>query len=376
MSDAASFRAQFPVTARKLYLNAGTEGPVPRRAAEAVAERVARDADEGRVGREYLDMVLDLAARVRAGYAQVLGAEPSEVALTGSTTDGLNTVLGGLSFAPEDEILTSDEEHPGLLAPLRLARLRHGVSIRVVPFEALAESVGPRTALVACSHVSWVGGRVCDVEGLRQRGVPILLDAAQALGAIPVDVHRLGVDFYAASGQKWLCGPEGSGCLYVRADRLGDLEPPWPWYSTLGGEQKGLDSELAEGTARLDNGFPPAVRSAWTLASLEVLAEPGWQWVHERALRLAARLADGLAERGLAVAPRGASTLVSWHSENPEAEVARLGELGIVVRSIPLGSLIRASAGAWTAESELDRLLEAVVPGGPGAGSPPAAPDP
>src|SRR6202034_1678113 len=117
--------------------------------------------------------------------------------------------------------------------PRRLARERHGASIRVVPFTELAAEVSPATKLIACSHVSWVNGAIVDIAALRSTGVPFLLDGAQALGAIPVDVQDLGGDYYAASGQKWLCGPEGSGCLYVRPDRLDELAPPWPAYATL-----------------------------------------------------------------------------------------------------------------------------------------------
>ena len=361
MTDPAAFRAQFPVLAGLAYLNAGTEGPVPTAAAEAVQARVQRDLTEGRVGRPYFETVLELAATMRAGYAEVLGAGPGEVALTGSTTDGVNSVLGGLRLAPGDEILTSDEEHPGLLAPLRLARIRQGVSMRAVPFETLPEALGPRTRLVACSHVSWVSGRLADVPALVAGGVPVLLDAAQALGAIPVDVHALGVDFYAASGQKWLCGPEGSGCLYVRRDRLDDLEPPWPGYMALAGD-KGLHSELAEGTSRLDLGFPPAIRSAWARASLDVLAAAGWPWVHERAASLAQLLADRLAARGIEVAPRGRTTLVSWPVRDAEAEVARLAQAGFVIRSIPAAGLLRASVGAWSSEDEIERLAATAAP--------------
>ncbi len=361
MTDPAAFRAQFPVLAGLAYLNAGTEGPVPRAAAEAVQARVRLDLTDGRVGRPYFETVLELASTTRAGYAQVLGAQPGEVALTGSTTDGVNSVLGGLRFAPGDEILTSDEEHPGLLAPLRLARIRQGVSVRAVPFERLSEALEPRTRLIACSHVSWVSGRLADVPALVAGGVPVLLDGAQALGAIPVDVHALGIDFYAASGQKWLCGPEGSGCLYVRPDRLAELEPPWPGYMTLAGD-KGLNSELAEGTARLDLGFPPAIRSAWARASLDVLAAAGWPWVHERAASLAQLLADRLTERGIEVAPRGRTTLVSWPARDWEAEVVRLASAGFVIRSISAAGLIRASVGAWSSEDEIERLAGTAAP--------------
>jgi L-cysteine/cystine lyase len=290
----------------------------------------------------------------------VLGAEPSEVALTGSTTDGVNTVIGGLDLRPGDEIVTSDQEHPGLLAPLARARRRSGITIRVVPFADLAAAVSDSTRLIACSHVSWVGGEVADVAALVATGVPVLLDAAQALGAIPLDVHALGVDYYAGSGQKWLCGPEGSGALFVRPDRLEDLLVPWPGYSSLADAHDALESDWAEGVARLDHGFPAGMRTAWALASMGVFEAAGWDWVYDRAASLAAGLADRLAERGLEVRPRGRSTLVTWKADDVDAEVARLAAERVVVRSIPAFGVIRASVGAWTSEEEIDRLIELV----------------
>ncbi len=361
MTDPAAFRGQFPVLEHKSYLNAGTEGPLPKAAADAVHSRIDAEVAQGRCGQDYFEALIGLAAQLRAAYAQVLGAEPGEVALTGSTTDGVNTVISGLRLQAGEEILTTDEEHPGLLAPLNLARRRHGISVRVVPFAELPDAVSPATRLIACSHVSWVSGRVMDVVALTATGVPVLLDAAQAIGAVPVDVKALGCAFYAASGQKWLCGPEGSGCLYVSPDRLEDLLVPWPGYSSLADPADALESGPAVGVARLDHGFPSGMRSAWALASLQVLGGAGWDWVHDRAATLAARLADDLAARGLEVGPRGRSTLVSWKAEDPAAEVQRLGQSGVVVRSIPAFSLVRASVGAWSSEDELDRLVELVA---------------
>ena len=354
--DPAAFRSEFPVFERVSYLNAGTEGPVPRRAAEAVHTRVDLEVTQGRCGRPYFDELIEMASRMRDGYAAVLGCDASQVALTGSTTDGVNTVLSGLDLRPGDEILTSDEEHPGLLAPLGRAIRLHGVSVRVVPFRELPDAVTASTRLVACSHVSWASGRIADVEALQAAGAPILLDAAQALGAIPVDVRALGCDFYAASGQKWLCGPEGSGCLFVREERLDDLMVPWPGYASLADPAQALEFEPAEGVKRLDHGFPTGLRSAWVLASLEVLGGPGWDWVHERATSLAAGLAERLRELGVEVHDRDRSTLVSWHAEDAGAEVERLAEAGIVVRSIPAFGLVRACVGAWSSEEEVERL--------------------
>ncbi len=357
MADAASFRSEYPVLERLSYLNAGTEGPVPRRAAEAACARIELECAGGRCGRPYFEALMEAAGALRAAYASVVGADPADVALTGSTTDGVNTVIGGLDLRAGDEILTSDEEHPGLLAPLARARALRGVEIRVVPFDEIASEVSPATRLVACSHVSWVGGKLVDAAALRATGVPFLLDAAQAVGAVPVDVAALGCDFYAGSGQKWLSGPEGSGCLYVKRERLDELTSPWPGYSSLADPREPLTSGAAEDAKRFDHGFPAGLRSAWALASMGVLSDAGWDWVHDRAASLAASLADRLRERGFAVAPRGRSTLVSWTAADADADVQRLAREGIIVRSIPAFGLVRASVGAWTSEDEIERLV-------------------
>jgi selenocysteine lyase/cysteine desulfurase len=360
VTDPAAFRAHFPVLERVSYLNAGTEGPLPQRAADAVTERVAAEVTGGRAGRAYMERVRELAGELRDGYAGVLGCDPADVALTGSTTDGVNTVLAGMSLRAGDEIVTSDEEHPGLLAPLgRLKRLA-GVTVTVAPFAHIADAVRSTTRLVACSHVSWVSGQVVDSAALAATGVPFLLDAAQSVGAVPVDVHALRCAFYAGSGQKWLCGPEGSGCLYVSREHLDQLTVPWPGYGSLADASQALDSGPAESAARFDHGFPPGLRSAWALASLSVFEDAGWEWVHGRAAELAAGLAERLAERGLEVGPRGRSTLVAWkpRADDLDAEVARLAEAGFVVRSIPSNGLIRASVGAWSSEDELAALVD------------------
>src|SRR5437016_5027663 len=223
MTDPGWFREQFPVFERLAFMNAGSEGPIPLRAAEAVQSRLRDELEGGRGGRPYFMALLELAMTLRRRCAELLGCDPDEVALTGSTTDGVNTVVSGLDLRPGDEIVTSDEEHPGLLAPLARAQRRYGVVIRAVPWDELAAAVGPKARLIACSHVSWVSGRLLDAGALAATGVPVLLDGAQGLGAVPVDVRTIGCDFYAASGQKWLCGPTGSGCLFVKRDRIDEL---------------------------------------------------------------------------------------------------------------------------------------------------------
>ena len=351
-------RGAFPVLERVAYLNSGTQGPVPARAAEAARAEVERECAEGRGGAPHFGRILELGEGLRAGVAGVFGCEADEVALTRSTTDGMNAALTVLELGRGDEVLTSDEEHPGLLAPLAAHRARRGFEVRTAPFAELADAIGPRTKLVACSHVSWVNGQVVDAAALAASDALVLLDGAQGLGALPTPMRELGCDFYGAAGQKWLCGPDGSGFLYVRGDLCRDLPVPWPSYMTLADPSRPLDSEPQAAARRFDLGFS-APLWAWSLAALETLAAAGWGAVFERAADLADRLATGLAERGVDVAPRGRSTLVSWHSGDPAAETQRLGAAGVLVREIPGRGLVRASVGAWSSEEDLERVLAA-----------------
>src|SRR3954449_11816600 len=154
--DQARLRSEYPVLERVAYMNAGTDGPVPRRGHDAAVERLRVELEGGRSGALYFEGLKDLATRLRERLAGFMGCDPGDLALTRSTTDGMSTALASLrDVGRGDEVLTSDEEHPGLLAPLELARRRNGFDVRLVPFDELANEVRPRTKLVACSHVSW-----------------------------------------------------------------------------------------------------------------------------------------------------------------------------------------------------------------------------
>jgi L-cysteine/cystine lyase len=358
-SPVDDLRAAFPVLERLSYLNAGTNGPIPRAAADAVAAEIQAELEGGRGDKAFFEeRVIARVDELRRRVAPLLGCETAELALADSTTGGVNAVLSMLELGPGDEVLTSDEEHPGVLAPLGAGRARRGFDVRAVPFEELPGEVGQRTRLVAVSHVSWITGRVLDPAAI---DAPLLLDGAQGLGAVPVDVKALGCDFYAASGQKWLCGPNGLGYLYVRQERIRELVPPWPGYGSLAQAERPLELVLQEDARRFDAGLVAPHHSAWALAALDVLTNPGLAEVHARAAGLASRLASQLAERGLTVAPRGDSTLVSWESPDPEADAAGLRERGVIVRHLPGWPYVRASVGAWSSEEELERLLPLVA---------------
>jgi L-cysteine/cystine lyase len=353
--DAAALRAEFPVLEHTAYLNAGTDGPVPSAAVRAANEALASQEADGR-------FVTHFEARqaghgkLREAYARVLGCAVEDVALKTSTSDGLGSVLAGLDLGPGHEIVTSDTEHPGLLGPLVVARMR-GVKVRAVPLKEVANAVTATTTLVACSHVSWVNGEIAPAE-LAELDIPVILDGAQGAGAIPLDMTVIGCAAYAAAGQKWLCGADATGMLYVAPEFRERIRPVAPAYMAFADASQGLDSSLHTDARRYDTASVSREGVAFTLAAIELLESYGLRDVETRAVELTRRFAESLRERGKTVAPRDDTTLVAWEDEDPEATRDRMTEAGIVIRNLPHTPYLRASVGAWNDESDLQKLLD------------------
>ena len=183
--DLSAVRAELPVLERYAYLNAGTNGPLPRRSAEAMIQAVERDLAEGRSSKSYFERLLAQREELRGALGRILEAPGETIALATSTTEGCNVVLTGLGIGPGDEVVTSDSEHPGLFGGL----LTSGAEVREVELssrpaaealEALEAAITPKTRLLALSHVSWLTGAVFPVRELAGRGIPVLVDGAQA----------------------------------------------------------------------------------------------------------------------------------------------------------------------------------------------------
>lgn len=343
-------RALFPVLERLAYLNAGTFGPIARPTAEAVDAQQRSELEHGRFGKAYFERLLALRSELRAALAGLVGVEAEQVALTASTTDGCNIVLAGLGLGPDDEVVTTDQEHFGLLGPLHASGARIVVTAAVP--EAILAAVTPRTRLLAVSQVLWTTGSVLPVQELRERsGVPILVDGAQSVGAIPVDAA--GLDFLTISGQKWLCGPDSTGALVVNdPERLRVARPSY--FSQTSYEPTGR-FEPQEGAARFDPNWLPLSSLAGLIAALEVAPE----WRYERSAEQARRCRQLLASR-VEIVP-GDATLVSFKVENTGALITSLAEQGVVVRDLPDTGLVRASCGWWTSDGDLERLAAGVI---------------
>ena len=344
--DAA--RSQFPVLERQAYLNAGSNGPLPRAAVEAAQAWLARDLEQGRSGMPYIDELARLREQVRAGFADVVGASPEQLALTDSTTRGCQIVVAGLGLTAGDEVVTTDEEHFGLLGPLHASGAR--VVVTSPNEDSVLAAVTERTRLIAVSHVLWTTGRKLNIPRLKEPGLPVLVDGAQAAGAIPPDLAA--ADFYTISAQKWLCAAEPTGGLYVREPER--LPVALPSYFAMTAHEADGSYTARNGARRFDSGWLAGPILSGLVASLACHPE----WRYERAAEMAARCRELLEPLVELVTPPGQSTLVSFRPAGDPGDLVRaLGERGVIVRDIPGHGVVRASCGWWTSEDDLERLV-------------------
>jgi L-cysteine/cystine lyase len=353
-------RGQFPVLERFAYLNAGTLGPLSQPTVSAMEDRSRFDQERGRGGRPWFESVLALRNDVRARLAAVIESTPENVALTSSTTDACNIVLAGLDLDADDEIVTTDAEHPGLLLPLNVSGARVLVAeVANRPTERALETivscVTARTRLVALSHVLWTTGQVMPVHEIkREADVPVLVDGAQSVGALPVSVGDL--DYYTVSCQKWLCGPDPLGALHVREPE--GLPIAIPTYFAQKSIERDGSFVPKEGAARFDSGWlsPPA------LAGLVAALDGAPEWRFERAAEMASHCRRALAERFELVGDDVRGTLVSFVAPGePADDAVRLYERDVVVRDLPGTSWLRASCGWWTNDEDIERLVDGLA---------------
>lgn len=240
MIDVAAVRAGIPALANSIYLNTGTFGPLPAVAADEIRRAYGEVERLGTFSPPvFWEMELEGFEAVRGQAAALMGVDPSAIALTRNVTDGINIVLHGLEWAPGDEVILTDQEHPAGSVPWLALAERAGVKLRWLevtfdPDELIrrfAALLTPRTRLAQLSHVSCLNGYRLPVERLcrlaREAGALTLLDGAHAEGQFSVDVDALGCDFYAGCGHKWLLGPQGVGMLAIRRDLVEVLRPAW-----------------------------------------------------------------------------------------------------------------------------------------------------
>jgi L-cysteine/cystine lyase len=384
MSDTdklAAVRAALPSLSAAIQLNTGSAGPLPAEVAAAMAELEAYERDFGRAQLEYWEDSLQRMDEARAAVAAVLGGDLDEVAITHATTDGMNLGTWAVDWRGGGRAVTTCHEHPGGVGPLYMIADRFGVDLAFAEFagdapddEILAQLdrlITPGTKLVSISHVLWTTGLVMPVARIatmaHERGALVLIDGAQAAGAIPVNVHDLGVDMYSVPAQKWLLGPEGLGALWIRRELLDTLESTFASPFTFTSSDSRGNRTLQTDARRFqvtNYHRPSVVGMARAIGWLTMYV--GLDFVHRRGAEIAGLAADTLAsiEGVELLTPRdrmaGLVTfrIAGW---DPQAALDELqARTFAIARTLPPVNALRISIGFWTTEDELDRFMAGV----------------
>ena len=377
----AAVRAALPSLSAAIQLNTGSAGPIPAEVAAAMAELEAYERDFGRAQFEYYVDSIQRMEEARAGVAAVLGGDLDEIAITHATTDGMNLGTWSVDWTDGGRAVTTGHEHAGGVGPLYAVADRHGVELGFAEFAGDATDdeivarfdrlVTPGTKLVSLSHVLWTTGLVMPVARIAElahaRGALVLVDGAQAAGAIPVSARDLGADMYAIPAQKWLLGPEGMGALWVRREVLQTAAASFAGHFSFESyDSRG--SRVLRADARrfqVSNYHRPSVLGmARAIGWLTMYV--GLEFVHRRGAEMAHRAADLLAavDGVTLLTPRDRMAgLVSFRIQGWPAQAA-LDELSArtfaIARTLPMVDALRISVGFWTTEDELERFLDGV----------------
>lgn len=376
----AAIRGALPALSAGIYLNTGSAGPLPAETAAAMAEMAARERDVGRGHVDVFEESLLRFAEARAAVAAVLGTDVGAVGLAHSTTDAMNAGTLALDWRNGGRVVTTGSEHAGGLGPLYALRER-GVEIAFVDagddgddartLAAFDAAITPRTKLVSVSHVLWTSGAVLPIREIAElahaRGAALIVDGAQAAGAIPFRFDELGADLYAVPAQKWLLGPEGMGALIVAPDRVERLVPAMAgWFSFERSDRTGeavwwRDARRFEAS---NYHRPSVVGMARSLGWMSMYV--GLDYIHRRGMALARAAARRLAAiDGVSVItpPDRMATLVTFRIAGWPAQAA-LDELGArvfaIARTVPGLEALRISVGFFNSEDELERFAGAV----------------
>ncbi|QUS35406.1 cysteine desulfurase [Falsirhodobacter algicola] len=398
MYDVDAVRRDFPILSRQVngkplvYLDNGASAQKPKAVIDAITEAYSNEYANVHRGLHFLsNAATDRYEAVRGVVAKFLNVrDPSSIVHTTGSTQGINMISYGWA-APRleagDEIVLSVLEHHANIVPWHFLRERSGVVLRWVECDAdghldpqaVLDAIGPRTKLIAVTHMSNVTGSVVDVAaicaGAREQGVRVLVDGSQAAVHMPVDVEAIGCDFYAITGHK-LYGPSGSGAIYIRPERLAEMQP------FMGGGDM-IDTvtrdtvTYAKPPMRFEAGTPGIVPQIGFAVALNYMSSLGMENIaaHERRLRDVARAkldALGWVRVQGNTPDKGAIFSFTLDGAAHAHDISTvLDQRGIAVRAgthcaLPLlshlgvGATCRASFGLYNTEAEIDALVSAL----------------
>lgn len=398
MFDVSAVRADFPGSTQQIYLNAAGVGLPPRSALDAV-QHAASLLGQGPAGmgyKAYYRALGEPSVRARQEAARLLHVTPAEVAFIDDTTMGLNIALAAIPFTEGDNIVLCDLEYPQVAISATHPRQYFGVELRVarhqnglVTVDDYAKLIDRRTRLLLVSSVQWINGLRMDLAAFSQlaerHGCFLVVDAIQQLGALPLDLSGLRVDFLAAGAQKWLNAPFGLGVLYIRhgiQERVRPglahglfafAEPPEGWVRYLGDPSLTpfLSLPLAPDARRFEiHGMPKTIGTAGLAQSLAYVNGLDQPAVAEHIITLGDFLIEELKRRGIKVWTPAAHALRSGIVTcEPFADAERVHRLTQALEAQRIYPTVRYCSGVgglrvsihyYTSREDLEGLLEAM----------------
>ncbi len=379
-------RQQFPALANKAYFNFGGQGTLPQASLEAIQQSYEYVQRHGPFSVGVNDWIIEEANQTRLAIASELGAPVETIALTEDVTVGCNIAMWGIDWQAGDHMLLTDCEHPGIIATAQEIARRFNVEVSTCPIRAtlnqgnptavIAQHLRPRTQLVVLSHLLWNTGQVlpvteivnaCRSYSTDSQLIKVLVDAAQSAGSLPLDLTELGADFYAFTGHKWLCGPEGLGGLYVRPDALESINPTFVGWRGIVSEKTGKPVGWKPDARRFE-----VATSAYPLyAGLRTAIATHQQWGtpqerYEQICQVSEYLWQRLSQldtiRCLRTSPpqAGLVSFVLTNGQSHKQLVESLEQKGFMLRTILDPDCVRACVHYFTQHSEIDQLIEAI----------------
>ena len=382
-------RQQFPALTNKIYFNYGGQGPMPRSAMDAITTAQEYIQRQGPFSTEVNAWITQEVQLTRQAIAAELGAPTETITLTEDVTVGCNIALWGIDWQAGDHLLLSDCEHPGIVATAQEIKRRFGVEVSTCPLMAtlntgdpksvIAQHLQPNTRMVVLSHILWNTGQVLPMSEIvkvcRQHDSPkpvrILVDAAQSVGLLPLNLTELAADFYAFTGHKWWCGPAGVGGLYVRPEARESLQPTFiGWRSIIidsqsqpvGWQPDGRRYEVATSAFSQYAGLRAAIAThqEWGTAQeryQQICHLSQYLWQRLTQLTDITCLRTATPECGLVSFKL---TNKQKSSFNHQQLVQFLEKQGLMIRTILDPDCVRACVHYFTLPSEIDQLVEAI----------------
>lgn len=377
-----TYRQQYPYLDRYAYFNYGGQGLMSQTTIAAV--RQAQDtlqqlAPFSHAAYDYSNQIIH---SLRQTIAEELGATPDTISLTEDTTVGCNIALWGLDWKAGDHLLLTDCEHQGIRAIVQELQHRFGIEVSVCPLIAtlnggdpiatIEQHLRPNTRMIVLSHILWNTGQVLPLREIVQLAhqtsdrLRVMVDAAQSVGVLPLNLTDLEVDYYAFTGHKWWGGPAGVGGLYVRPAVREELRPTFiGWRSVrldaqgnpIAWEPDNKRYEVATSAIELYAGLTAAIETHQAFGT----ATERYQLLLDRSRSLWQQLQTLPGLTCLRTQPPE-SGLVSFQIASGQHRdlVARLESAGILVRLLLDPNCVRACAHYFTLESEIDRLVGAI----------------